>query len=97
MVDFPNIVFHLFKQQLLPEGHFHFICSYTPLERGFTASLKLQLGTREEAETWLEDFQRSSRVILRVGKTYPTTNDTVRRNSYRVRFTIITFCVFIIL
>ncbi|XP_056439004.1 uncharacterized protein LOC130375883 isoform X2 [Gadus chalcogrammus] len=71
-------------EQLLPEGHCNFICKYTPLERGFTASLKLKLATREEAETWLEDFQRSSRVTLRVDKTYPMTEDKVRRNSYRV-------------
>ena len=96
MVDFTNIILHLFKQQLLPEGHCNFICKYTPLERGFTASLKLQLATREEAETWLEDFQRSSRVTLRVDKTYPITEDTVRRNGYRVRFTIGMIPVFVI-
>ncbi|XP_058509820.1 uncharacterized protein si:dkey-75a21.2 [Solea solea] len=71
-------------QQLLPEGHCHFICTYKPVERGFTACIKLQLATREEAEVWLEDFQRSSRVTLTVDKTYPITKDTVRRNSYRV-------------
>ncbi|XP_058628486.1 uncharacterized protein LOC131538589 isoform X2 [Onychostoma macrolepis] len=68
----------------MPEGHCHFICTYTPLEMGFTACIKLQLATREEAEAWLEDIQQSSRVTLRVDKTYPITEDTVRRNSYRV-------------
>ncbi|XP_059900331.1 uncharacterized protein LOC132451728 isoform X1 [Gadus macrocephalus] len=81
--ELANIIPH-HLEQLLPEGHCNFICKYTPLERGFTASLKLQLATREEAETWLEDFQRSSRVTLRVDKTYPMTEDKVRRNSYRV-------------
>lgn len=69
---------------LLPEGYSHFICSYTPLHEGFICHLKLQLDTREDAEAWLEDFQQSSTVTLRVLKTYPNTEEIVRRNSYRV-------------
>ncbi|CAJ1064463.1 Hypothetical predicted protein [Xyrichtys novacula] len=72
-------------EQLLPEGYCHLLCMHTPMEEsGFTAYVKLQLITREEAETWLEDFQQSSKVTLRVAKTYPITEDAVRRNSYRV-------------
>uniref|UniRef100_A0A1A7WUQ1 Si:dkey-75a21.2 n=5 Tax=Iconisemion striatum TaxID=60296 RepID=A0A1A7WUQ1_9TELE len=71
-------------EQLLPEGYCHSICSYRPLEEGFEVTLKLQYFTREEAETWMEDFQRSSRVTLRKEQTFPNTKNKVRRNSYRV-------------
>uniref|UniRef100_A0A1A8L8P5 Si:dkey-75a21.2 n=1 Tax=Nothobranchius pienaari TaxID=704102 RepID=A0A1A8L8P5_9TELE len=71
-------------EQLLPEGYCHSMCSYRPLEEGFEVILKLQYFTREEAEAWLEDFQRSSRVTLRKEQTFPNTKNKVRHNSYRV-------------
>ncbi|XP_063065735.1 uncharacterized protein LOC134457626 [Engraulis encrasicolus] len=70
-------------QQLLPEGYCHSLCTFKEVESGFTATVKLKCTTVEEAKKWLKDFQESSRVTLRICKTYSEVKN-YRRNAFRV-------------
>ena len=58
-------------QKILPEGQPITVCDLNAVEGGFQPTVHLPLTTREEAFSWLQNFQDSPPTTLRSAKTYP--------------------------
>ncbi|XP_038076394.1 uncharacterized protein LOC119744514 [Patiria miniata] len=67
----------------LPDGYEYHLCSFSPLEGGFDATVRVALQDEEGATEWLADYQEHSRVTLRVKATKP---ESGRVNLFKVYY-----------
>lgn len=58
-------------QDTLPSKYEYHLCSYQEVDGGYTADLRVAVTTEEIAQAWIEDYQKKSRVTLRVRTTKP--------------------------
>ncbi|XP_072311937.1 uncharacterized protein [Eucyclogobius newberryi] len=58
---------------IIPSQYESRLCCFKdhPSDNGFSATLRLPIGTKEEAMKWKREFQETSKTILRLSKTYP--------------------------
>ena len=76
-----KLIFVIISQALLPEDYEQRVCSYTSIDDGFHATIRLKATSKDESLKWLSDFENKSLTTYGVRRTFPGSG---RKNVFKV-------------